>query len=282
MTTSLTIMGAGGKMGTRITDQVADHPDYDVTYVEPAEEGRERLAERGVEATPAEEAVPGADVVAMAVPDSVMDVVCAETVPLLDSGAMVLLLDPAAAYAGVLPEREDVTYFISHPCHPPLFNDETDPEAKGDLFGGQGLAAQNVVCALHQGPESDYDRGEQVARDVYAPVMDAHRVTTEQMAFLEPALVETVMATCLYAIREGMDRVVEETGIAEEAARDMVLGHLRTESAIVFDEVPYPLSDAALEAVEEGREALFREDWADRVFTAESVRESTRDIAGGE
>lgn len=279
MTETLTVMGAGGKMGCRITDQVRDHDGYDVRYVEPADAGRERLAERGVSATPAEEAVPGADVVAMAVPDSVMSVVAEEVVPMLDAGSMVLLLDPAAAYAGVLPEREDVTYFISHPCHPPLFNDETDPEAKGDLFGGQGLAKQNIVCALHQGPEEEYARGEAVARDVYAPVMDAHRVTTEQMAFLEPALVETVMATCLYAIKEGMDRVVEDVGVPEEAARDMVLGHLRTESAIVYDEVPYPLSDAALEAVEEGREELFRDGWADRVFDPESVAASTRDIA---
>lgn len=281
MTTTLTIMGAGGKMGCRITDQLRDDSGYDVRYVEPAEEGRERLRERGVSATPAEEAVPGSDVVVMAVPDAVMGTVCEQAVPMLDEGAMVLLLDPAAAYAGVLPEREDVSYFISHPCHPPLFNDETDPEAKADLFGGQGLAKQNIVCALHQGPEEDYARGEAVARDVYAPVMDAHRVTTEQMAILEPALVETVTATCLYAIREAMDRVVE-MGVPETAARDFVLGHVRTESAIIFDEVEFPLSDAALEAVEEGREEIFRDGWKDRVFDTESVAESTRDIAGAE
>jgi len=278
MTTSIALLGAGGKMGLRIVDQLEDHADYEMRYVEPAPEGRDRLEDRGVSAVSQEAALDGADAVIMAVPDAVMADVCEAVVPELDAGTMVILLDPAAAYADALPEREDVSYFITHPCHPPLFNDETDPEAKADLFGGQDLAKQNIVYALHQGPEADYARGEVIARDVYAPVMDAHRVTTEQMAFLEPALVETVTATCLYAIREAMDYVVEEVGVPEPAARDFVLGHVRTESAIIFDEVDFPLSDAALEAVEEGREELFRDGWKERVFATESVRESTRSI----
>ncbi|MFC6614346.1 phosphogluconate dehydrogenase C-terminal domain-containing protein [Halopenitus salinus] len=278
MSTATALLGAGGKMGLRIVDRLEDHSDYEMRYVEPAPEGRERLDDRGVSAVSQETALDGADVVILAVPDTVIDDVCDDVVPELDAGTMVILLDPAAAYAGGLPAREDVSYFITHPCHPPLFNDETDPEAKRDLFGGQDLAKQNIVCALHQGPESDYDRGEEIARDIYAPVMDAHRVTTEQMAFMEPALVETVTATCLYAIREAMDYVVEEAGIPEEAARDFVLGHVRTESAVIFDEVEYPLSDAALEAVEEGREELFRDGWKERVFTAESVEDSTREL----
>jgi hypothetical protein len=278
MSTATALLGAGGKMGLRIVDRLEDHSGYEMRYVEPAPEGRERLDDRGVSAVSQETALDGADVVILAVPDTVIDDVCDDVVPELDAGTMVILLDPAAAYAGGLPAREDVSYFITHPCHPPLFNDETDPEAKRDLFGGQDLAKQNIVCALHQGPEADYDRGEEIARDVYAPVMDAHRVTTEQMAFMEPALVETVTATCLYAIREAQDYVVEEAGIPEEAARDFVLGHVRTESAVIFDEVDFPLSDAALEAVEEGREELFRDGWKERVFTAESVEESAREI----
>ncbi len=34
---------------------------------------------------------------------------------------MVLILDAAAPYADVLPkDRPDLTYFVGHPCHPPL------------------------------------------------------------------------------------------------------------------------------------------------------------------
>jgi hypothetical protein len=35
------------------------------------------------------------------------------------------MLDAAAPHAGELPERDDITYFVTHPCHPPIFNDET-------------------------------------------------------------------------------------------------------------------------------------------------------------
>ena len=60
----------------------------------------------------------------------------------LKPGTMVIVLDAAAPAAGHLPDRPDLTYFITHPCHPPLFNDETDMAAKKDYFGGdQGQAA---------------------------------------------------------------------------------------------------------------------------------------------
>ncbi len=56
---------------------------------------------------------------------------------------MVVCLDAAAPFAGHLPKRADITYFVSHPCHPPIFNDETDMAAKRDHFGG--ISAKQVV-----------------------------------------------------------------------------------------------------------------------------------------
>ncbi|MFB6105764.1 MAG: phosphogluconate dehydrogenase C-terminal domain-containing protein [Halobacteriaceae archaeon] len=279
MATTLTVLGAGGKMGCRIVDQLRDDDAYDLRAVEPAEPGRERLRERGVEATDQAAALDGADAVVMAVPDEVMSDVARAVVPALEAGAMVVLLDPAVAYAGALPEREDVSYFVTHPCHPPLYGDETDPEAQADLFGGQGLATQDVVCALDQGPESDYARGEALARDIYAPVDEAHRVTTEQMAILEPALVETLTGTCLSVIREGMDRAVE-MGVPEEAARSFLLGHVRIETAVIMGLTDFPLSDAAQEAIAAAKPKVFREDWEENVFDREAIAESAADIAG--
>ena len=52
------------------------------------------------------------------------------------------------AYVINLPERADLTYFVTHPCHPPLFNDETDPAAKRDFFGGvAAFVAGSVMSA---------------------------------------------------------------------------------------------------------------------------------------
>ena len=79
-----------------------------------------------------------------------------------------------------------MAYFVTHPCHPPVFNDETDLEAKR-LFGGIA-AKQRIVCSLMKGPESAYAVGEEIAKVIWAPVMRSHRVTLEQMALLEPGL----------------------------------------------------------------------------------------------
>jgi hypothetical protein len=37
---------------------------------------------------------------------------------------------------------------------------------------------------------------------IYAPILQSHRVTVEQMAILEPVLSETVLATCLTMVHE--------------------------------------------------------------------------------
>ena len=279
MTVILTLVGAGGKMGTRITDALADDPDYDVRHVEPGEEGRDRLRDRGVEPVSLEAGLDGTDVVVMAVPDAVISDVCEDVTAALDGAALVLLLDPAAAYAGALPDDPDVSYVVAHPCHPPLFTDDVDvdPDARADDYFG-GAAKQSVVCALHSGDDDDYRLGERVARNVYGPVIDVHRLTTEQMAILEPALVETLTATLLTAMNEGVERAVE-MGVPEDAARDFLYGHLRTEAAIVFGEADFPLSDAAQAAVAEAMDDLFVDDWAERVFDREAIRESASRIA---
>ena len=109
----------------------------------------------------------------------------AEIVPEMQSGAMLIGLDPAAPHAGRLPERQDVSYFFSHPSHPPIFNDETEAEARRDFFGG--VAKQWIVRALLQGPEEDYAKGEVIASKLFGPILRSHRISIEQVAILEPA-----------------------------------------------------------------------------------------------
>ena len=160
----------------------------------------------------------------LAVPDTVIGKVATQLSPKLKAGTIVVILDAAAPYAGHLPDRPDLTYFVTHPCHPPIFNDETDMVAKKDHFGGVA-AKQHIVNALMQGPEEHYALGEEVARTIWKPVMRSHRVTVEQIALLEPGLSETVCATLLDVMREAMDEVVAR-GVPAEAARDFLLGHL--------------------------------------------------------
>jgi hypothetical protein len=274
--TKIALLGAGGKMGVRLATNLKD-TRFDVAPVEVAEAGRARLkAATGMDCVEQGQALSRADVVVLAVPDRAIGAVAREIVPKLDSGTAVIVLDAAAPHAGEMPVREDVTYFVTHPCHPPIYNDE-DEEARRDYFGGV-KAKQHIVCALMQGPEEHYALCEEVARAIYAPVMRAHRCTVEQMAILEPALSETVGATFALALREATDEAVRR-GVPEQAAHDFILGHLNIELAIAFGIFPEGrFSDGALHAIAQARPQIFREGWLDRVFAPEAVRKSVEDI----
>lgn len=274
--TTVAIMGAGGKMGFRLSQNLMGTP-YSVRHVEISEVGRKRLAEIGVEAVPTERALDGADAVVLAVPDNLIGKVARDLGPMLQPGTIVIALDAAAPYAGEMPERDDLTYFVTHPCHPPIFNDETDPEARQDFFGGVAKAKQHIVCALMQGPEEAYATGEAIARELFKPVMRSHRITVEQMAILEPVLSETVGATCVTLLREATDEAIRR-GVPKEAAMDFMLGHLNIEIAILFEAFPGGVfSDGAKKAIEKAKAKLFQPDWK-RVFEPEEMMASVRMI----
>ena len=134
--TKIALLGAGGKMGMRLSANLKG-ARFDVDHVEISQEGRARLKHTfGVECMEQGQAVSSADAVVMAVPDRLIGKVLKTFVADLRSAAKVVMLDAAAPHAGELPERDDITYFVTHPCHPPIFNDESDPRAKTDYFGG--------------------------------------------------------------------------------------------------------------------------------------------------
>lgn len=273
--TEVALFGAGGKMGYRLSLNLKNS-DYSVRHVEVSEAGRERLSsELGISCCESDEALKGADIVILAVPDTIIGKLAHSLVPQMDPGTMVVTLDPAAAFAGHLPEREDVVYFVTHPCHPDIFNDETDLEAKRDYFGGS-LATQHIVSALMQGPEDQYTVGEDIAKVIYAPVDRSHRVTVEQMALLEPGLSETVCASLLTVMREAMDEVVAR-GVEKQVARDFLLGHMNILGAVIFDQIEGQFSDACNKAIVNGKPLIFKDDWK-RVFEPEEIAESIRRI----
>ncbi len=275
--TKIALLGAGGKMGVRLATNLRDSR-FDVDHVEISEEGRERLkAAVGVECIEQGQAISSANVVVMAVPDRAIGKILKTFYTDLRPGTAVVMLDAAAPHAGELPERDDITYFVTHPCHPPIFNDETELEAKRDYFGGV-RAKQHIVCALMQGPEEAYSLCEEVARTIYAPVMRSHRCTVEQMAILEPALSETVGAAFCMALRDATEEAIRR-GVPRQAAIDFIIGHLNIELAIAFEIAPGgKFSDGALQAIEKAKPVIFKEDWLDRVFAPEAVLASVKDI----
>ena len=269
------LIGAGGKMGCRLTRNLKDSP-YAMSYVEISELGKANLKELGIENVTGGEVVTGSDIVILAVPDVALAKVSAEIIPQMKSGALVMTLDPAVARAGKLYMRHDVSYFIAHPSHPSVFNWEPNPEAQADFFGGT-LAKQTIVCALMHGPDPDYEKGEQLAKTMYAPVKKAFKITMGQMALLEPALVETLSSSCLDLVREGMEEVIAR-GVPREAAREFLLGHINIQLAVLFKELPNAVfSDAANKALERGRKILFKDNWK-QIFEPDNVLEQVKDI----
>lgn len=275
--TTIALFGAGGKMGVRLATNLKEAP-YDVLHVEISEAGRERLkAETGLTCVDTADALDAADVVILAVPDRLIGKVLSGFVADLKPGTAVIMLDAAAPHAGTLPERADITYFVAHPCHPPLFNDETDPAAQKDYFGGVA-AKQHIICALAQGPEDHYAMCEAVARAFYRPVMRSHRCTVEQMAILEPALSESIGATFAKALADATQEAAKR-GVPYQAAEDFLLGHMTILLAVAFGIQPGgKLSDGCLLAIEEAEPMIFNEGWLDRVFAPEAVKASVQSI----
>lgn len=268
----LALFGAGGKMGMRLGANLAKTDEFHTMHVEVSQAGREAVHRAyGVDCVEANVALDGADIVVLAVPDTLIGQVSHDIIGKMKSGAMLFVLDGAAPFAGHLPEREDVSYFVSHPCHPAIWNDETDLEAKRDYFGGIA-AAQGIVNVLVQGPEADYALGERVGRAIYAPVVRSHRVTLKQFALLEPGLSETVNGSLMKVLRMAMDEVVRK-GVPHDCARDFLLGHMNIMGAVMFDQHQGVFSDAANKAIEFGIPVLMKDDWL-RCFDDDEIAAS--------
>ena len=271
---TVALFGAAGKMGSRISDKLKANDDYRLLYVESGQVGETRLRERDLEPTSQAEAVALAEIVVMAVPDKFIGQLAHEIVPQVHSGTLVICLDPAAPHGGELPPREDIAYFVVHPCHPPIVNDETEPAARADFFGG--VARQAIVCALLQGSEENYMRGERLAQAMFAPILRTHRVTVQQMALLEPAMAETVTLTCMTVMREALDEVINR-GVPEAAARDFMLGHMNVNTGILFGFLNAQVSDGAKMAVQRARQSIFQPDWR-KVFESEYLMNEVKAI----
>jgi len=258
---NVAVIGAGGKMGTRTSNNLVKKPElFNVKLVENAPKGIESIHARGLEVSPVEEALAFADVVVFAVPDTLIKKLSAIYVPMLKPGTGFMILDPAAAVAKELTLRDDCTFAVAHPCHPSFLLDQDTPEARADRFGGEG-GKQDTVMSKVQGDDAVFEKCRLVAKEMYS-AQHAYIMTSEQIAFLEPTLVELLGATCLYAMAETVDEA-ERRGIEREAAVSFLTGHIYNLTCNFLGYIPGkpPVSDACKVAIGLGNRLVLRDDW---------------------
>ena len=262
------ILGAGGKMGMRIGANLKKLPN-EIFYIENAETGIKRLEKNGLKVSLPQEALGKIDVLILAVPDILIKNISTEAVPDMKSDSTVILLDPAAAYMNQVCIREDLHYTVIHPCHPALFKDQPTLEGYKDHFGGvSGL--QDIVSTHWKGAREKYELACDIVREMFAPVDKVFEITIEQMAFLEPAVVE-VCGFSLVSVFKELLEAMDKRGIPKDAAMSFLLGHIKIALAILLLG-SNPASDAAMIAMNYGKDKLIKEDWK-KVLTGESLHE---------
>jgi hypothetical protein len=262
------ILGAGGKMGMRISANLRKLPN-EIFYIENAETGIKRLKKAGLKVSAQQEVLGKIDVLVLAVPDLLINRITTEVVPDMKSDSTVILLDPAAAYMKQVFIREDLHYTVIHPCHPALFKDQPTLEGYQDHFGG-AAGLQDIVSAHWKGGRQKYELACEIVRVMFAPVDRVFEITLEQMAFLEPSVVE-VCSLSLVSVFKELVAEMDKRGIPREVAMSFLLGHIKVELAI-FLLGSNPASDAAMIAMEYGKDKLIKEDWK-KVLTDESLHE---------
>jgi len=262
------ILGAGGKMGMRIGANLKKLPNK-IFYIENAEAGINRLDEIGIEVSAPTAVMGQLDFLILAVPDLYINKITTEVVPDMKSDAIVLLLDPAAAYMDQVCITEDLHYTVIHPCHPALFKDQPTLEGYNDHFGGiSGL--QDIVSTHWKGTRDKYELACDVVREMFAPVDQIFEITLKQMAFLEPSVVE-VCGLSLVSVFKELVEEMDKRGIPKEAGMSFLLGHIKIELAILLLG-SNPASDAAMIAMDYGKDKIIKADWK-KVLTDESLHE---------
>jgi hypothetical protein len=274
MSTKVAIVGAGGTMGLRAADKIKCMPGYGVLMCESHPERAAALVRKGYAVTALCEALAEADFVFLAVPDALIGSISKEAERLMKPGAVLIVLDAAAAYAGEMPVTDRIGMMITHPCHPAFFVDRPTPEERADYFGG--VARQDILVSLIQGSEESFAQGTEVCRAVFGPVDKAHRITVEQFAFLEPAMSELVVATAARWMRDSLDAAIE-AGVPREAAEAFMAGHAQIAIAICFGAEKSPFSDAAKLAIEWGMRELVDPDWR-RVYRRDVLQAAIQEM----
>jgi len=257
----VSVIGAAGKMGTRITNNLAKHRDtVELHFCEASEAGIASIRQRGFTITPTETAVAQSEVIVLAVPDVIIKAVSVGIVKMMSPGSTMIILDPAAAVAKELALRDDCTFVVAHPCHPSWLLDQDTPEARQDHFGGIA-GKQDIVMAKIQGDDANFASARTISELMYAPVATSYVMGIRDIAFLEPTLVEILGASTLYAMAETVNEA-ERRGISRDAAVSFLTGHINILSAVFLGKMGnVKVSDACQVAIGLGNRLVLRDDW---------------------
>lgn len=91
------VVGAGGKMGTRTSNNLAKVPEkIELICVENSAKGIQSIHDRNLRVTPMVEALAQADVVVFAVPDTLIKAISKDVVPLLKKGSRLHHIGPCS------------------------------------------------------------------------------------------------------------------------------------------------------------------------------------------
>jgi hypothetical protein len=272
MAARVALVGAAGRIGHRITKCLL-RTDYDLMLCEKGEAGTARLLEQGLSVVPTEAAVGSADFVVLAVGDTQISSTSAELVPMMRPGATLVLLDPSAPLLGEVAIREGINYVVCHPCHPALFAEQPSSEAYRDYYGGT-CGVQDIVIALMQGSQNVLGEAERLCRAMFAPVANAHAITLEQMAILEPLASEIINVPAIVLMRDSLEEAMR-AGVPREAATAFILGHARAALAIMFGFAESTISDSAMAAIREGSKMVINPEWR-KAFDPGQLKEIVR------
>jgi len=272
MKRTVAIVGAGGKMGFRASEKICKHDKFRTVLCEKDADRADALRDSGYRVDPIEDVLSEADFVILAVPDEVIGSLSHAFVPKMKPGSGLIALDAAAAYAGQIPTRDEITQILTHPCHPPFFTDQATAEARTDYFGG--TAHQDILVSFIEGSESVFEEATEICKAMFSPVRNVYRVTPTQFALLEPAMSEIIVATAATLMKESLDLAIAK-GVPPAAAHAFMAGHARIALAIVFGAEKAPFSDAAQLAIQWGMKEVIQRDWK-RVFEPDTLKDVIR------
>jgi D-apionate oxidoisomerase len=115
---------------------------------------------------------------------------------------------------------------------------------------------------------------------MWSPIINAYRVSTEQLAILEPGLSEMIAMPFVDTMVEAVEECATKYGIQREAALDFLIGHLNVEIAMWFGFSPKVPSDAALRLMRFAKNKVVKEDWRTALEPA-TVKEAAELIVYG-